>query len=140
MIILNFSHPLTEGQLAQIEGLAGQQGTVTHAVMPQFDHGMPLAGQVRPLVDAVGLTADEWQSLPIVVNLPGFAPAAACLLAEMHGRIGHFPTVVRLRPVAGSVPTIYEVGEILNLQSTRDEARRERTAPDDRTSARPPIE
>jgi hypothetical protein len=37
--------------------------------------------------------------------------------------MGYFPPVLRLRPVAGSVPPQFEVAEILNLQAVRDRAR-----------------
>ncbi len=50
-----------------------------------------------------------------------YAPAAFLLLAEIHGRIGHFPTLVRMRPKHGSV-TSYEVVELLNLQTIRGAA------------------
>jgi hypothetical protein len=49
--------------------------------------------------------------------------AAFLLLAEIHGRIGHFPTLIRMRPQHGSVTT-YEVIELLNLQTIRDAARK----------------
>ena len=41
--------------------------------------------------------------------------------AELHGRIGHFPALVRLHPKSGPLTT-YEVAELLNLQTVRDEA------------------
>ena len=34
--------------------------------------------------------------------------------------------MVNIRPIAGSIPTRYEVAEILNLQAIREEARRRR--------------
>ncbi len=123
MILLNFSHPLTDEQLAQVEALTGQKVTEVRGEMPQFDHEQPFAEQVRALVDRVGPSPEEWQTMPLLVNPPGYAPAAAALLAELHGRIGHFPTVLRLRPVEGSVPTRYEVAEVINLQTVRDNAR-----------------
>jgi hypothetical protein len=126
MILLNFSHPLTGEHLAQVEALAGQAVVEVRDEMPQFDLQAPLGEQVRALVDRVGLTAVEWQTVPLVVNLPGYALAAALLLAELHGRMGHFPTILRLRPVAGSTPTCYEVAELIDLQSARDEARTRR--------------
>jgi len=52
-----------------------------------------------------------------------YAPAAFVLLAELHGRIGHFPSLIRLRPLPGSTPTTYEVAELINLQAIREEAR-----------------
>jgi hypothetical protein len=45
------------------------------------------------------------------------------LLVEIHGRIGHFPTLIRIRPKHGSITT-YEVIELLNLQTLRDAARK----------------
>ncbi|MCS7301391.1 MAG: CRISPR-associated protein Csx15 [Fimbriimonadales bacterium] len=51
---------------------------------------------------------------------------AATLLAELHGRMGYFPPVLRLRPVEGAVPPRFEVAEILNLQQIRDTARSQR--------------
>jgi len=63
---------------------------------------------------------------PVILNLPGYAPAAAVVLAEIHGRIGHFPSVIRLKPAAGSAVTKYEVAEIINLQEIRETARTKR--------------
>jgi len=57
------------------------------------------------------------------VNLPSLTPIAGLLLAELHGRAGYFPAVVRLRPASGSTPPQYEVAELLNLQAVRDGAR-----------------
>lgn len=126
MILLNFSHPLTESQLEQVEQLIGRPSAI-HTVMAQFDHTQSFALQVAQLADAAGLTPDEWQTEPLVVNLPGYAPAAGCLLAEIHGRSGHFPALLRIGPVAGSVPTSYEVSEVINMQQVREQARSRRT-------------
>ncbi|OQA39911.1 MAG: hypothetical protein BWY52_03004 [Chloroflexi bacterium ADurb.Bin325] len=51
---------------------------------------------------------------------------AVALLAELHGRMGYFPTCVRLRPVAGSTPPRFEVAELLPLNEVREAARRRR--------------
>jgi len=45
------------------------------------------------------------------------------LLAELLGRMGHFPTIVRLRPQANSLVTAYELAEIINLEGVRQLAR-----------------
>jgi len=126
MILLNFSHPLTGEQLAQVEALTGQAVTEVRGEMPQLDHQAPFVEQVRALADRVGLSAEEWQTMPLLVNPPGYAPAAAVLLAELHGRMGHFPATLHLRPVEGSVPTRYEVASVVNLQEVRDRAREKR--------------
>jgi hypothetical protein len=126
MILLNFSHPLTADQRAQLEALTGQAIERVLDAPAQFDHAQPFLPQAVALVDSVGLAPDEWQSLPIVVNPPSLNLIAVTLLAELHGRMGYFPTVLRLRPVAGATPPRFEVGEIVNLQAVRDAARTHR--------------
>jgi hypothetical protein len=123
VIVVNFGHPLTDPQLARLGELVGHPVERVIPVGTQFDNAHPFAEQVGGLVASAGLTAEQWQTLPLVVNLPSFAPIAAVLLADLHGRCGFFPTVVRLRPVPGSNPSQFEVAELLNLQSLRDAAR-----------------
>ncbi len=125
MLILNFSHPLTEEHKSQIEALAGARVGEVRTIAVQVNQAEPLAGQVSALVDSVGLAPQEWQTRPLLINPPGYAPAAFVLLAELHGRIGHFPTLIRLRPKPGPV-TSFEVAELLNLQTVREQARARR--------------
>jgi len=127
MILLNFSHPLTAEQVQRTGELIGQQVAQVVDAPTQLDHERPLAEQVGELVDGIGLSAEQWQTAPLIINPPGYAPAAVALLAELHGRMGHFPAVLRLRPVAESMPLRYEVAEVIDLQVVRDEARRRRT-------------
>jgi len=126
MLLLNFSHPLTDAQLARIRELAGRDPERVLAVPTQFDHARPFAEQVRELLATVPLTPEQWQTTPLLVNPPSLAPITAVLLAELHGRCGYFPTIVRLRPIAGSVPPQFEVAELINLQALRDTARTQR--------------
>ena len=125
MLILNFTHPLTSEQRVLIEALAHTaiEEVLTFAV--QIDQTKSLESQIIEIVDAIGLSSEEWQTRPLLINPPGYAPAAFVLLAELHGRIGHFPSLIRLRPKAGSV-TSYEVSELLNLQAIRESARTRR--------------
>ncbi len=122
MLILNFTHPLTEQQRTQIESLAGTTIAEIRTVPMQISHDEPLGSQIVTLVDAIGLSSEEWQTCSLLVNPPGYAPTASALLAELHGRIGHFPSLLCLRPRPGTT-TIYEVAELLNLQSMRNTAR-----------------
>lgn len=123
MIVLNFSHPLTEGHLAQVEALTGS--LVEHVIdtPAQFDLNQPFAAQVAALADTIGLSPVEWQTLPLVINPPSLSAIAVTLLAELHGRMGYFPAVIRMRPVVDSMPPAFEVAEIINLQAVRDAAR-----------------
>ncbi|MDQ2715274.1 MAG: CRISPR-associated protein Csx15 [Chloroflexota bacterium] len=125
MLVLNFSHPLTEEHKAQIEALAGTTIDEGRTMPVQIDQDEPLIKQISAIVDAVQLSSEEWQTRALLINPPGYAPAAFILLAELHGRIGHFPALIRLRPKPGPV-TRYEVAELLNLQSVRESARQRR--------------
>ena len=128
MLILNFTHPITPEQRApQIEALANASIEEVRTIPVQIDQGEPLEPQITAIVDAVGLSSEEWQTRPLLINPPGYAPAAFVLLAELHGRIGHFPSLIRLRPKPGPV-TSYEVAELLNLQTIREAARKRRQA------------
>jgi hypothetical protein len=126
MILLNFSHPLTPAQFAAIERLAGQQVERVIEVKTQLDHARPFAEQARAVVEVAGLSPQEWQGLPLLVNLPSLSAIAALVLAELHGRMGYFPAVLRLRPVPETMPPQFEVAEIINLQAVREAARQRR--------------
>ena len=123
MILLNFSHPITPAQADQIQALTAQPIARTIALMPHFDEQTPFGPQFSGLLDQIDLTPDEWQSEPILVVLPSLNFIAAMLLADLHGRMGYFPPVVRTRPVAGSLPRRFEVAEMLDLQTLRERGR-----------------
>ncbi len=89
-----------------------------------FDNAQPFPEQIRRLADDIGLTSEEWQTLPILLVPPAYNFAAMTLLAELHGRMGYFPAIVRIRPILDSLPPRYEVAEIINLQNVRETARR----------------
>jgi len=125
MLILNFTHPLTPDQRAHIEALAHTSIEEVRTIPVQIDQAETLEAQIIAVVDAAGLSSEEWQTLSLLINPPGYAPAAFVLLAELHGRIGHFPSLIRLRPKPGPV-TSYEVAELLNLQTIRETARKRR--------------
>jgi hypothetical protein len=56
----------------------------------------------------------------------GYAPAWSVVLAELHGRLGYFPDLVRLRPAARQSKEKYEVVEIISLREIRNQARAKR--------------
>ncbi len=115
---------LTE-QRTQIEALAGTAIEEVRTIPVQINQAEPLEPQIVATVDAAGISPEEWQTRQLLINPPGYAPAAFVLLAELHGRMGHFPTLVRLRPKSAPV-TLYEVAELLNLQTIREQARHRR--------------
>ncbi len=125
MIVVNFAHPITAEQREEIARLAGRPVERVIDVPTQLDENQDFAPQVAALVAGVGLTAEEWQTLPLLVNLPAYAPVVAVLLAYLHGLTGHFPTIVRVRPTGGIAPR-FGIGELINLQLVRDDGRMQR--------------
>lgn len=126
MMLINFAHPLTPTQLAAIEQLSNQSVKKVTDVKTQFDQAKPFTEQARALVESVGLSTQEWQTAQVVINPPSLGVITALLLAELHGRMGYFPSIIRLRPIPESMPPQFEVAEILNLHSVREKARLER--------------
>lgn len=127
MLILNYSHPLTATQQAQIAALLGVEHLSPVRDLPtQIDRQRPLADVATELADAAGLDATAWQTTPLLLNPPALAPVAAALLAELHGRCGYFVPLIHIRPIVGSLPPAFEVAEIVNLQSLREAARTRR--------------
>jgi hypothetical protein len=128
MIVLNFSHPFTTEQLNQLDALLGHAGQLEVRHIPaQFGQQKDFDAQVRDLADLINLSPEDWQTQPILVNPPAYSYAAVVLLAELHGRMGYFPSIIRIRPIPESTPPRYEVAEIINLQSVREKARQTRS-------------
>ncbi len=126
MLILNFSHPLTQRQLQKVEEFTQQKIESVEEIKTQFDHKNSFVFQLSELFDKLSISKKDWQTLPILINPPSFNTIACLLLAELHGRMGYFPPLIRLRPVEGILPPQFEVAEIINLQEVRDNARDKR--------------
>ncbi|AOQ22945.1 hypothetical protein MTAT_24190 [Moorella thermoacetica] len=124
--IINFAHPLTRVNLEEVARLAGHKVERVIEVPSQIDPQKPLEPQIEAWLEGLGFTAQEWQTRPLLVNLPSLSYSAAVLLAQLHGRTGYFPAILRLRQVRDSLPVRFEVAEILNLQAIRERARRRR--------------
>ncbi len=126
MHVLNFAHPLTEEQLAQLEQIVGEKPQEITDVAVQLDVTQPFVEQVVSLIDGLNISGETWQKTSWLIVLPSLNYIAAICLAELHGRMGHFPTILRLRPKVDSLITSYEIAEIINLEHVRQEARKRR--------------
>ena len=127
MILLNFSHPLTPEQSSSVEALSRQKIELLLALNIHFDHELSFLDQLQTVLEKVPFSPEQWQTEPIVVNLPALNYISALLLAELHGRMGYFPPILRLRPVESALPPRFEIAEIINLQAIRDAARKRRS-------------
>lgn len=129
MILINFGHPLTSDSLRQLAEMLKANIDRLIEVPPQFDPLRPFAEQTVALIDRIGLSPIEWQTERIVISPPSLNVIAATVLAELHGRMGCFPPIIRLRASSQSPAMRYEVAEIIDLRATRDAARMRRTRP-----------
>ena len=130
MIVFNFSHKLTEKSEQQLVDLINiyteTENPPQLAVYPlekQYEEDIPFAKIAKEAVDELSIHAPGWEELPFLIVPPSLNFAAVAILAEIHGRVGHFPSVVRTRKMKGTISPEYEVVEILNLQEIRDQAR-----------------
>ncbi|MGB9667249.1 MAG: CRISPR-associated protein Csx15 [Candidatus Cryosericum sp.] len=123
MTIINFAHPLTDDQRKDVEREIGSPVDRVIMVDSQIDTTAPLVPQVSAWLDGLPLQPEEWQSEPLLVILPSLSYSVAVLLAELHGRTGYFPAIIRLRPAQNAVVPRFDVGEIINLQTVREDAR-----------------
>ncbi len=126
IVVLNYSHPLSADQLARLVTILGETPLVCE-LATQVDRDRPLAEVALELAEQAGLSRSAWQTTPLLLNPPALAPLALALIAEIHGRSGGFPAMLNIRPVANSLPTRYEVAEVVNLDALRQAARSRRS-------------
>ena len=126
MILLNFTHPITPEQALQIESMTDEALERVIDIPVQFNNEQPFLLQMQTLIDNLPLSPTQLQTLVVLVNPPSLNVITAMLLAELHGRMGYFPPVLRLRPSNNGLAVKYEVAEVINLQAIRDQARKKR--------------
>lgn len=126
MIILNFTHPLTQEHIAQVEALMSHKVNRIIKLPAQFDNQRPFSPQLERLMAQIPVPTAVLQTEPILVNLPSLKYIAALVLTDLHGRMGYFPPILRMRPMVNSIPPRFEVAEIIDLQTVRDTARSKR--------------
>ncbi len=126
MNLLNLAYPFTSSQREQLERITGRALEQVVEARVQFDLTQALAPQVTDVIDHLDVRPEQWSGEPWLVLLPSLNYAAALVLVELHGRMGHFPSVVRLRAVPDALVTEYEVAEIMNLEAARQQARTKR--------------
>jgi hypothetical protein len=126
MHLLNFAHPLTAEQLRGVEQLTAARVERVIEARVQFDQQRLFAEQAADLLDGLDISPLEWQTLRWLVNPPSLAPISCTILSELHGRMGYFPPILRLGPVAGAVPPQFEPAEVIDLQALREAARAKR--------------
>jgi len=86
-------------QQSQVEMISGQKLTqIIHAKV-QFDTEKPFWHQINNVVSKIPLSFEEYQTQPILIIPPSLNTIALVLMAELHGRMGYFPPVLRMKLV-----------------------------------------
>jgi hypothetical protein len=132
--ILNFSHPLKPEVL---ERLAPCQEVLIpfHLQLAVHEKVHPKR-QIETIVDnAAEILAKHGAKLngtfPILVVVPGISEGTALLMAELHGRLGNFPSVLAIRRLNDGTYGLYKNSAndaILRLEQLRNSARLRRAA------------
>ncbi len=128
MYVINFNKKQVRRHTEQIKRVL-QKDFELREIPAHIDLAQPIDVQVVALVDLCGLTPTEWQTQPIVVILPDDSAVAAAILAELHGRMGYFPSIllVGYAPDGGqNEEHTFTIYGVLGLQTIRDEARARR--------------
>jgi hypothetical protein len=127
MILINFAYPLNQQQRKNIEALLSQEiSQVIHRPV-NFDNEQPFKDQVEELLEDSNLPVEGLMTHPVAVILPSHSFIAGLVLVGLHGRMGRFPAVIRFKPKAGSLPLVYEVAEVVDLQQMRETIRQKRS-------------
>lgn len=124
MTILNLAAPLSTNDVSTIAALCGRKARRVIDLALAFSETDPLAPQVRSLLDSLGFSSSEWQSQSVVVNLPDDPVAATLLIADIAGRRGRTPSVIRWK--RGGNGQRVEPLEVISLHEIRKEARHQR--------------
>jgi len=125
MLILNFGHPIRDEVIKTIEKALNINVREIIEIPVCFDPDASFVDQTKSLLDGdkPHLSDREWQTEDIVIVPPSQPVIAQTLIAVLHARMGHFPTIIRLKTEPESTPTRYGLAEIIDLQQVRDQAR-----------------
>lgn len=119
MIVLNFAHPLNQTQVKQLEDLC--LDTVEEIRIPvQLDLEQPVDNQIQQIVNGIGWSIEQWQKQEYLVIPPSLSTASAVLIADILGRSGALPLIVRSKMVGEGVFSRWEIAEIVSLESVKN--------------------
>jgi len=123
--LVNFAHPITDGQRKELRGLLADRIRVIDVPL-QFNDDRGYADQAAEVVATAPISARQWQTGEILVNLPSHNAIAALVLAEIHGRRGDFPDIMRLKKDPSAATTRFVLAEVIRLSQSRASARETR--------------
>ena len=127
MIILNFSHPLTDKQQEQIKMVTNTSDSEWNRsqvlrVDCYIDIDRNLDNQIEKILSRI---PDIWNNRILVVP-PPIAHSAILISLGVYAKCGYFPEAIRIKKKRRSKPPEYVVAEIIELQSFKDRMRAKR--------------
>lgn len=127
-LILNFSgHPVLDAQKRDIgQMMHWSSSEVINVPIGNVPEDHNFISSIEKAVQKIALSPEEWQSTPVVVIPAGYSQIWSVVMAELHGRLGYFPDVVRLRESSTVSNEKFEVAEIMNLREVRHNSRDKR--------------
>jgi hypothetical protein len=120
MILLNFSTPFRQVQLAQAEILLREPIDRVVNFPCHVDSDMEILPQFYTLMAKLPLNDAELKSEPVVVVLPAQNYLAVLVMAYLHGRMGYFPPIIRTRLKTFGLLPLHEAAELLDPQAVED--------------------
>lgn len=120
--VINFGHVLTTDQIKQLHELGYRIGIPNLGESVHLDNFSELGPQVERILDSFGYSKSQWEECgtKTLFVLPGHPDIAAAFISRLHGRMGHFPRIIRR---ARGTDGAYHVVEVVDLQRLRDEQR-----------------
>lgn len=127
-LILNFSgHPVLPGQKLSIEKfMHWTSSEVLNFPLGNVPEDNSFVPAIEKAIAEIPLSPEDWQTVPLVIIPAGYSAVWSVVLAELHGRLGYFPEVVRLRPASPPATEKFEVADIINLRDVRHSSRDKR--------------
>jgi len=110
-MILNFSHPLTDEQLKELN--VSKEFELT--IKTQLDLQKGFVEQISNLLGEIPDLSQRVNE-PFLLVPPALSPAACVVLAAISAVKGQLPHILRLKPKPDSAIVQYQIGEVIDLQ------------------------
>ncbi len=119
LLILNFSHPLTESQISATAQAFGGKVLDVINIKAQFDLNAPsIVPQVQAVVrEAIGSVSKVCSDVDIAVNLPSLSIASALVMTMLFRSYPDF-FVLRLKSDTSSMVTSFKFAELIRYSDS----------------------
>lgn len=133
MILLNFSHALTnqqEGEIRKLLSIPDKEWEKRKTIRVDcfLNINSDFSPQAEKILDSIPMKDDEWTEERLVVVPPPISHSAILIILGIFAKCGYLPEIVRIKKKPKSTPPIYMVAEIIELQPYKDKMRSKRSS------------